>query len=210
MPKPSFRPESQKITPSNASNDWRLSNYFNYMFRFVEAWPLNDRGEALHPRGGDHANGSAGDPPGGHACPSPSTPFTLLKKSGEFELAIDSENEEPNKCKAKSKRHVTNESRISAASKKYLGSLLREQHAEFTKNPQGNSCYKGWEPQRIVDHERKLYGQLVRRGVVSGLVVDGCAANLLQDDLANRYMAWVAHHRANLLDAPTRKRTKSG
>ena len=86
MPKPSFHPESQKITPSNASNDWRISNYFNYMFRFVEAWPLNDRGEALPPRGGDHANGSAGDPPGGHACPSPSTPFTLLKKSGELSL----------------------------------------------------------------------------------------------------------------------------
>ena len=59
-----------------------------------------------------------------------------LKKSGEFELAIDSENEEPNKCKAKSKRHVTNESRISAASKKYLGeSTTRAARRVHQKSP---------------------------------------------------------------------------
>ena len=46
-------------------------------------------------------------------------------------------------------------------------------------------------------------------GVVQGLVMDGYAANFLRDDLANRYMAEVAHDRASLLEPPPRKRSRT-
>ena len=110
-----------------------------------------------------------------HDHPSPSTPFTFLRQSGEFELALESDNEGPARSKTKPKRNVSNESRKSATSKKYLGALSREHHAQLIKDPQdykGTSYEKGWAPERIVEPERCLYGQLVRRGVVSGLVVD--------------------------------------
>ncbi|CAE7447860.1 unnamed protein product [Symbiodinium sp. CCMP2592] len=171
-----------------------------HMFRFGNAYPVNERGEAI-------------PPVRDHGAPAPGTPFTLLRGSGEYNIAGESDDDHNNnindksggsndpkgKGKSKIQRCVPIESKISSASKKFLASLLRRQHKEIDADRSvTKECYSGWTANQIIDHERRVYAELVRRGTVQGLVVDSYACGLLRRDLADEYQQLELNIKSNI------------